>query len=277
MNRALLVGLLLLSSAAATASADELYQRRRQAPAFTPAYDWTGVYFGVHMGVAQQPSTINSFVQKTTDSYDAGSPYGSLSMNSRGVLGGAQLGYNHQIGNAVIGFEADGSLGGVKGSKTTLAPGAQQIEAKYSSEDTSLVSLRGRLGIASDNLLIYGTFGGAARTNSTRRTQYATTSPEFAAGTQAEAADFSTTPVFVEESKKSQTGLAMGAGVEYASSAGWSVFASYILTRWNNNLNKTPRALDSVFSYGTGSVANGRDNQINATTQTFRLGLNYKI
>lgn len=276
MNRALLVGLLLLPPVTASA-ADDLYKRPRKAPVSAAAYDWTGVYFGVHVDMAQQSTTIQSNVQQTTDSYDAGSPYGSLSLNGRGVLGGVHLGYNQQFGMTVVGFEADASLGNVKTSKTFDAPGVQQIEAKYASADTSYTSLRGRFGFAIDNLLIYGTVGGAFRNNETSRTQYATTAPQYATNTQAEAADYSTVPIFVESAKKSQSGLAFGGGVELASSLGWSISASYIVTKWNKTAFQTPRALDSVYEYPTVPVANGRTNNIDATTQTFRLGLNYKL
>lgn len=275
MNRTLLVGLLFLSPA--TAGADELYQRPRRVAQAAPVYDWTGVYFGVHFDMAQQPTTIHSTVQQSTGSYDAGSPYGTLNLSSRGLMGGVQFGYNQQIGALVVGFEGDGSVGSLKSSKTTDVPGLQQTEAKYSSADTSFASLRGRLGIAANNVLIYGAFGGAVRANELKRTQYATTSPQYASGAQAAAADYSTVPVFVETAQKSQTGLTMGGGVEYASSLGWSVYASYLLTRWSKSVSQTPMALDSVFSYTASSTANGRDNHIDATTQTFRLGLNYKL
>ena len=275
MNRTMLVSLLLLSSA--TAGADELYQRRRKPPASVSAYDWSGVYFGIHLDSAQQPATVNSFVQTSTANYDAGSPYGSLNLNSRGVLGGIQFGYNHQFGTAIIGFEGDGSFGGVKGSKTVTVPGIAQIDAKYSSKDTTFASLRGRLGFAADNLMIYGTFGGAIRTNEATRTQYATTLAQYASTPANEAADYSTTPQFSETSQSSQTGLALGAGIEYAAGMGWSFYASYIATRWGKTAYQTPKALDSVFSYTPTSTANGRDNHVDATTRTFRLGVNYKL
>ena len=270
MNRALLVGLLLLAPVTAGA-ADDLYKRPRKAPVSAPAYDWSGVYFGVHFDMAKQPTTVQSSVQRTTDSYDAGSPYGSLSLNSRGLQGGVHFGYNHQFGAVVLGFEGDGSVGTVKGSRTTKVPGLQQIEAKYASADKSYVSLRGRLGLAANNLLVYGAFGGAIRTTEVERTQYAV------AGAELAVADYATAPVFTETATKSQTGLTLGGGLEYAWSMGWSLSASYLVTRWEKGKVQTPRALDSVFSYTATSAANGRDHQLNATTQTFRLGLNYKL
>ena len=76
--------------------------------------------------------------------------YGGLNAGgaSGGVTGGGQAGTNWQFGRAVIGVEGDfGRKGG-----SSLDPGqAGSWEG----------SARGRAGIASDQLLIYGT-GGAA-------------------------------------------------------------------------------------------------------------------
>jgi len=276
MKRTLIIG--LLGVLPVSANADDMYQRRRKPPvSLNSTYDWTGVYFGLHLDMAQTQSSIKSSVQKTTGSYDAGAPYGSLDLGSRGFLGGVQVGYNHQMGVTVIGFEGDGSFGSVSGSKTTVVPGLQQIEAGYSTKDTFSASIRGRFGFAVDNVLIYGTAGAAIRGNESKRTQYATLSPQYATGSKPEAADFSTSPKFVEETKTTVAGLALGVGIEYATSLGWSVYASYLHTKWNQFLTQNPKALDSVFDYTTTSVSNGRDNKIGSTTQVLRFGLNYKL
>ena len=72
--------------------------------------------------------------------------YGGL--NAGGASAGGQAGYNWQFGNAVVGVEGDlGRKGG--GALDPGQAGAWQG------------SVRGRAGIASDRLFLYGT-GGAA-------------------------------------------------------------------------------------------------------------------
>jgi outer membrane immunogenic protein len=66
-------------------------------PAPTPQYyNWTGLYIGVNAGYASA---------KVTETPSDGSGPGSATIP--GALGGAQMGYNYQIGGVVVGFEAD--------------------------------------------------------------------------------------------------------------------------------------------------------------------------
>ena len=72
-----------------------------------------------------------------------------------GGIGGAQIGYNYQIGGVVLGFEADfdGSMA-TKSITAGSASGTNQIPW--------IGTLRGRVGYAFDRFLVYATAGGAA-------------------------------------------------------------------------------------------------------------------
>ncbi len=107
-------------------------------------YDWTGLYLGLNAGYAS--ATV-------TETPSDGSGSGSASIP--GGIGGAQIGYNYQIGAVVVGFEADfdGSMA-TKSITAGSASGTVQIPW--------IATARGRVGYAFDRLLVYATAGGAA-------------------------------------------------------------------------------------------------------------------
>jgi outer membrane immunogenic protein len=109
-----------------------------------------GLYFGVHGGYAWQ--NINGM-------YDSADTRTSLSpLDNDQALAGAQLGYNVQYNWFVIGVEADASA--PVGSAATLVDDpAGPITVNLSSDMSYLTSIRGRLGVAINDVLLYGTAG----------------------------------------------------------------------------------------------------------------------
>jgi outer membrane immunogenic protein len=97
---------------------------------------WNGAYLGLHGGWGW-----------TT----------TRGLNASGDFGGGQAGYNYQIGNLVFGVEGDGAFANISQNITDLAIG---IPGSFGYKDDGLASLRGRFGIAFNNLLFYGTAGG---------------------------------------------------------------------------------------------------------------------
>ena len=114
-------------------------------PTSTPAYyDWTGLYIGLNAG-------YSSATMSETPSDGSGS--GSAAMP--GGIGGAQIGYNYQIGGVVFGFEAD-----FDGSMATKSITAGSVSG--TNQIPWIGTLRGRIGYAFDRVLVYATAGGAA-------------------------------------------------------------------------------------------------------------------
>src|SRR6266446_6906065 len=64
-------------------------------------------------------------------------------------VGGGQIGYNYQMNNFVLGIEGDGAWADI----------SQSFDGANFKFD-ALASLRGRLGVAFGNALLYGTAGG---------------------------------------------------------------------------------------------------------------------
>jgi outer membrane immunogenic protein len=119
------------------------------APAATAApavYNWNGLYLGVNAGYGSGADTTTA---------SGGGASALASANVPGFIGGAQIGVNYQTGVVVWGFEADFDASTQNQSLTSgVLSGTSQMPW--------FGTLRGRLGVAFDRLLIYGTAGGAA-------------------------------------------------------------------------------------------------------------------
>ena len=86
--------------------------------ALTSALDWSGFYLGGHLGGGFGTSGANLARQQIATFIIRLSTDGaglSAGTDTSGVLGGGQLGYNYQLGNFVIGAEADVSGADVTG------------------------------------------------------------------------------------------------------------------------------------------------------------------
>lgn len=126
------VALAALASTALTtsaAAADFAYRQPYTVNQPLNAYSWAGPYLGANLGYA----------------------WGSVE-NSRtkpdGVFGGAQAGYNWQNGQFVFGLEGDIQ---VSAADDTFAP--------WKFSNPWFGTVRGRLGYAFNNVLVYGTGG----------------------------------------------------------------------------------------------------------------------
>ncbi len=119
-----------------------------------PVANWQGLYFGVHAGAGRVNNTQNSF---GTDD-DNGSCMGSssCSISANGGLFGLQLGYNWQSRYFVYGIEGDWSWADISGQHSSLGTSSP---ATFNTKVDWLGSIRGRMGLALDNTLVYFTGG----------------------------------------------------------------------------------------------------------------------
>jgi len=135
MKKALLTAVSLVALGMAPAFAADLPARTyTKAPVAVAAINnWSGFYLGAMGGYAQENSSTT----------------GTMS----GALAGGTLGYNWQTGAVVFGLEADAAWADV--SATAGIPGLVAVTAKVQ----DLGTVRGRIGYAFDQVLIYGTGG----------------------------------------------------------------------------------------------------------------------
>ena len=182
-------------------------------PPPVPVFTWSGVYLGGQIGYAWGKDNV-SWIGTANDLDPAAGKFG---LGQQGVIGGAHLGYNIQPNSwFVAGIEA--SVDGTSLRKTVNAPMADFAgdtfgSTTFSSNAGVQGSVRGRLGIAWDRVLLFGE-GGVAVTSF--NTSYFDTTGFFT-GVPGTNATISNT----------RAGFTFGGGIEYAVTDNWSVQAEY--------------------------------------------------
>src|ERR1700712_2745021 len=99
-----------------------------------PAFDWSGVYIGAHLGAARRSATLES------DSFSIATLFGerftapSSTGNARGdgIFGGGHAGWNYQVGRWVLGPELSFSGAGAGASLTEFLSGSSIANANSS-------------------------------------------------------------------------------------------------------------------------------------------------
>jgi outer membrane immunogenic protein len=229
--------------------------------------EWTGIYFGANAGYGwgQYSSNIaftglqaNSpplFPAGTTTPFGLGATelsgtriLGSGSPN--GAIAGGQIGFNWQAGMFVFGGEIDGQWSGQQNTFTTTC--GATCTATETIKIRSLVTGRGRVGLAFDWFMPYVT-GGAALVDGLNNLSMTV------AGTTASFAPLS----------HSTLGWTAGAGVEVALWSNWSAKLEYLYISANGATKIAP--IPSVLGLGTVSTPGDyRDNIV-------RVGFNYRF
>jgi outer membrane immunogenic protein len=214
---------------------------------------WAGFYAGVNGGYGwANPSTVSD-----TETTNSTQTVLSKSFSPDGGFGGGQIGYNWQpgtsgykdgpgLGSIVLGIEADIQGADIKGSGNVAFDPSHF--ATGSTEINWFGTVRGRLGYAIGNALIYGTggfaFGGVHDKLSKQDPDGAQT---------------------VSDSKTA-TGYVVGGGLEYLFSPKWSAKVEYQYL----DLGSTTLTADSI-------VIPKFNEKLDAdhAFSTVRLGVNY--
>jgi outer membrane immunogenic protein len=187
-------------------------------------YNWTGFYVGLYGG-GGWGSHDRSNTAGFTNSY-----------NSSGGLLGLTAGYNWQFNNPlVVGLEGDIAWSNVRGDDGGIGGTLDSTDYRW------IGSLRGRLGYAIDNWLLFGT-GGWAFANVRH----------FNNGGAGDSFD------------NTMSGWTLGGGVEYAFMPNWTARLDYRYFNFGSYSRTAPT--NGVVPY---SVSN--------TLQTVTVGLSYKF
>jgi outer membrane immunogenic protein len=228
----------------------------RMAP---PPPSWTGFYVGGDAGAAwlSESATWNPLPDPVT--------FGMFpnSANDRGVafLGGAHAGYDYQaMPDWVVGVEGDWTwtkAGGTATQPWVTDPGLVVVsgsESVMSANLDWLASARGRIGyLVTPDVMAYAT-GGAAWA----KINYSAVSTDPVTGYSA-----------TTNSSSTQTGYAVGGGLEWMMTDNWTVRAEYLYYQFNKGPNVIAQApggfLPSNFVWG------------NANISVARAGVSYKF
>jgi outer membrane immunogenic protein len=222
--------------------------------------EWTGLYFGVNAGYgwAQASSNIGflgDFSGGTTTPFGGGATELSGtrligSGNMSGAIAGGQMGFNWQSGMVVFGAEVDAQWSGQQ--KTFSATCEDDCVATETMKIKSIVTGRGRIGLAFDWLMPYVT-AGAALVNAQNDLTVTV------GGVTGNFPGLSSTTL----------GWTAGAGFEVALWSKWSAKLEYLYVSVNG-LNSTVR-IPGILGVGTAFESGDRRDNI------VRVGLNYRF
>ena len=208
-----------VAALSAPAAAADMRMPVKAPPPMAAIFSWTGFYIGANGGGAFGNRDTVTITERdaagalvTGGAWPGFGNFGSL--EPTGGFGGVQAGYNWQVQNWVFGIETDFQGSSIKDSSSATLPYfvGTTVTAGAANKIEWFGTLRGRLGIAFDRVLLYAT-GGLAYGNSKYSIAWFDTS---GAGFTAAATNDST-----------RVGYVAGAGIEWAFAPNWSVKGEY--------------------------------------------------
>jgi outer membrane immunogenic protein len=244
----------------AASAADMAVKALRPAP-IVAVYNWTGGYVGVNGGWAWDNSAghLDAFSTGPGPLVDLGPAVAAglvptnLGAKHEGGFGGAQVGYNWQTDRWVFGLEADIQGADIGRANLIIVQGpGGPVSTTGRDHIDWFGTLRGRIGLAANNVLFYGT-GGLAYGG--------TNSSVSLLATPAQAGNFAGSV------NDTRFGWAAGAGVEWGITPNWTAKAEYLhVDLGSSSVTMT----DSQFplAFATYSFHHQLD--------TVRVGVNYK-
>jgi outer membrane immunogenic protein len=235
-------------------------------------YSWAGFYLGGNAGGGWGRSNLTL---SPTNGIFAGSGFpltqvGILATQVRsakpnGFTGGVQIGYNVQSSNVLFGWEADANYFGLRKSfgHGPIPNGGLNSNSESGSISTDyLITLRPRIGLVHDRILVYGTGGLAVTTVEFSRTINVIGS---AVGDGS----------FVGSDSKLRFGWTVGGGFELGLSGNWSAKFEYLYADFGKSSTvSTLTGFTTPFPAANGSAFT---TDWTLKTHIARVGLNYKF
>jgi len=166
-----------------------------KAPPPAPYYNWTGFYFGGFAG-PDWGNADRTYVPPPTT--------GNVNVKGSGVMAGATVGANYQVGYWVFGVEADYGWTNYNGSKAC----PNTFTATCHSNIDAIGTVAGRLGYAWDRVLLFAKAGGAWKRGD-------------------ESATLNTTGQVFSSVGDNRSGWTAGGGMEFGFWGPWSAKVEY--------------------------------------------------
>lgn len=212
LHRMLMASVAIVALTGSVFAAD-MPVKARPLPPPVPVFSWTGFYIGGQIGWARahdDASIVNPGIPVAINL--------PFTVDMDGVIGGAHVGYNLQINRWVLGIE--GTVDGSNLNKSFVV-GVCPLFCGNATTDIGIQgSVRGRLGVAFDRVLLYGT-GGVAIADITNT--YDTTA--FGGG--------------FARIGGTRVGWTAGGGIAYAVTNNWSVRGEYRFSDFGKVVDKS--------------------------------------
>jgi outer membrane immunogenic protein len=256
MNKGILSALALIALGGTAFAADLPSRKGAVYAPVAPIFTWTGFYVGVNAGAVftTNDTSLTGTAANTIANVAALRRPQSIDADKTGFIGGGQVGYNYQIGQLVLGAEADFQYTDAK--KTSSFLGTSGATSVFRSEMDYLGTVRARVGYAFDRFLPYVT-GGLAYANVENRATF------FSAAVPGQID-------YIGNRSDTQVGYTIGGGLEYAFTNNISAKVEYLyydLGKKNNPVNLT-----AVGPAGGSYVARN-----DTSGHIVRAGLNYRF
>jgi outer membrane immunogenic protein len=212
---------------------------------YTPTpQGWRGFYLGAHLGGTWGSSEATSGGTTLNDSWSAA---------PSGLVAGATLGYNWQVGPVIYGVEGDLGNLGLAGSATNYVP--LGYDASTSTDTGFYMTLRGRVGVLMNGWMLYFT-GGYIGADTTASVLEACDAQVVCPG-----------PSVNASSSSFRNGWTLGGGFEAALQGAWSAKVESLFY----DLGSTDVATNASFSGGP------KTWNIETDGSLVRAGLNYRF
>ena len=219
-------------------------------PAPPPVMSWTGPYIGINLGAAWNNAKFSDIGNvgaglRYAFPVSIADPFWSPK-DARFTVGG-QAGYNYQVGNFVLGVEGDVNWVDGKSSTTIVLPLAGSPVSATSDMDW-MATIRGRVGLAFSQVLVYGTGGVAFARFS-------------------DAWGFATRGAHEFSNSETRTGWVGGGGIEYMFARNWTVKVEGLYADFGST---------DVTVLNPGGETGPYTSRFKHTVTTARAGLNWK-
>jgi outer membrane immunogenic protein len=244
-----------------------------RAPIMAPVVplSWTGFYIGIGGGTAWGTKEYDWNIDATIASVQAQlgapgliPPLGLRSQGSHGINGGffgGQIGYNYQIGWAVLGVQADAHWADISGDGNCFALAITNCSAKVESFGTVTAKVGGTV----DRALLYAKGGFAWENAKSNINILGLGAGNVLAGVIPGGVNF----VLASEVSENRTGWTWGAGVEYAFAPNWSGFVEY------NYLDFGKKTQNYVYSVSNLTIP--IPTELEEQYHVIKAGLNYRF
>lgn len=252
------IGLTLMGASALAADLPSRTNKPIAPPVAAPMFNWSGLYAGLNAGYAWSTGSAAHFRGDalTFAAIGAGQVPGGYPSESKGFIGGGQIGYNHQIGNFVFGGETDIQYLGAKKTDNFLGTGG--VLSSFRTEQSYLGTLRARFGFTpTERLLVYGT-GGLA---------YGDVKNSLSISNPATGALWGGTK------DELRWGWTLGAGAEYAFTNNLTAKAEYLYYDLGKGTSFGTALNAAAVTINPGASIIRKEN----TGNLVRVGLNYKF
>jgi outer membrane immunogenic protein len=228
MKKVLLIGTAVAALMGGSALAADIPLK---APPQAAAWGWSGFYTGTQAGIGW--GDVDNSFQVVGNPRTAQPDY-----RIHGGVAGSHAGFNLQYGQFVLGLEGDYEWANITGNDNGRGGAVDTTTLTW------MASARGRLGIAWNQFLLYGTGG------------YAWANARYSLGAG------------LTNNQQNDTihGWTAGGGIQWMLSANWSVRAEYRFTKFDE---------DSLFFAAKGPI-NAQTIRFQPDLNVVRVGLSYR-